>query len=117
MKKLLFILSLVLLSSCVEGIDRFDEPRDLIDREKMVDVLADLVKLEAHIKSKYVAVNQFHKVMVNSGDSLLKVYNITLNQFEESLDYYASRQDEMQGMYSDALEQLNKELGQLESDE
>ena len=116
MKHFFLIAVVLVFASCVEGIKRFEEPKNLVERGKMVEVLTDLVKLESHVKSKYVGVNQFHKIMVNSGDSLFKVHGITQKQFDESMSYYGSRQDEMQEMYSEALENLNKELGELQSE-
>ncbi len=115
MIKIGFIVLVFVLSSCVDGINRIEAPKNLIERDKMVSILTDLVKLEAHIKSKYVAVNQFHKVMANSGDSLLTEYNISYEDFDASLSYYGSRQEEMQEMYSEALENLSQELSELQS--
>jgi len=114
MIRVFFIASLLFLASCTDGVKRFDEPENLIPREKMVNVMKDLVKLEAHIQSEYISVAKFHKVMENSGDALLEKYDITLEQFSESIDYYGSRQEEMKSIYEDALNILNKELGELQ---
>ncbi|MDX2361008.1 MAG: DUF4296 domain-containing protein [Crocinitomicaceae bacterium] len=114
MSRFFIIAILVLMASCTDGINRFDEPDNLIPRDKMVEIMTDLVKLEAHIQSEYVSVARFHKVMSNSGDALLEEYDITLDQFDKSIDYYGTRQDEMQSIYNDALNLLNKELGELQ---
>jgi hypothetical protein len=116
MMRIYFIAVLLVFSSCTDGIDRVEEPANLIPRDKMVNVLKELVKLEAHVQAEYVSVNQFHKVMVNSGDSLLESFEITLEEFDNSMNYYGSRQDEMMNIYSDALERLNKELADIQSE-
>lgn len=108
------VISLLFLVSCSDGIPRIEEPDDLIPREKMVPLLTELVKLEAYITDEYGNITQYHKVMINSGDSLVKAHGFTKDQLEGSMDYYGSRQDEMQSIYKDVLEALNKELGELE---
>ena len=76
--------------------------------------MQELVKLESHIETTYVSVAKYHKVMVNSGDSLLNSFDVTMKQFDQSLEYYGSRQEEMESIYSEALDKLNKELGELQ---
>lgn len=115
MRKILFIAFVLIVSSCSDGIKRVEEPKNLIPREKMVDIMQELVKLESHIESTYISVARYHKVMVNSGDSLLLSFDVTIEEFDQSMEYYASRQDEMESIYSEALDKLNKELGELQA--
>ncbi len=117
MKQLLFIVLLATLASCFEGMQRIEAPKNLIGREKMIEVMTELVKLEGHIQDRWPGVNRFHKAMTNSGDSLFKAHNITFEQFDASMDYYGSRQKEMQDMYSEVLERLGQELGELQAGE
>ena len=116
MIRVLFI-ALLVLTSCSDGIPRVDEPENLIPREKMVPLLTDLVKLEAYVTDSFGNITQYHKVMINSGDSLLKSKGFSKEQFEKSLEYYGSRQEEMLSIYADVLERLNKDLGELERSE
>ena len=53
--------------------------------------------------------------IVTSGDSLLKSHNVDMKQYEASMDYYGSRQEIMKEIYSQALEDLNEELSDLET--
>lgn len=108
------VISLLILTSCSDGIPRIEEPDNLIPREKMVPLLTELVKLEAYITDEYGNIMKYHKVMTNTGDSLLNAKGYTVEQFEGSLDYYGSRQEDMQSIYSEVLEELNKELGELQ---
>ena len=109
------VLIVLVASSCSDGIPRLEEPDNLIPREQMITVLKEMTKLEAHIQIHYVSVDKYNKVMINSGDSLLKSYGISKEVFEESMEYYGSRQKEMQGIYSEVLDELNEELGELQS--
>lgn len=115
MKKLAFIAVFFTIISCTDGLDRLPETDNVLPRDKMVEVIRDMIKLESHIQLKYKNVGEYYKVMINSGDSLLKTKGVTRQQYEESMDYYGSRQSEMQLIYSDVLDQLNKEMGELQS--
>jgi len=105
----------LIVTSCTDEIPRVEEPQNLIPREKLVMVLSDLVKLEGHITNLYTQVHRHHKIMTNSGDSLLQVHGFSKDQFDDALAYYGSRQEEMQSIYSEVLDDLNKELGELEA--
>jgi hypothetical protein len=116
MKIFSFITLVLVLASCSDGIKRKPEPDNLIPREQMVETMSELIKLESYIQGKYPSVAQYNKVMINSGDSLLGTLNVTKDQFEASLEYYGSRQDVMKGIYDEILDDMNKELGQLNTE-
>ena len=109
MRILIGIIALI-IASCSGQIERLPKPDNLIPKEKMIDVLTDLTKLEGLVQNKYGQVSRYYRVMTASGDSLLKVHYVNRKQFEESMDYYGSRQEEMAAMYDEVLERLNKEL-------
>ncbi len=117
MKIIIFIVTLLFLFGCSAKIKRKPEPKNLIPKDKMVIVVREMVKLESFIQRKYVQVSAYHKTMVKSGDSLLLANNVTREEYEASIDYYGSRQEELQEIYSEALEDLNEELGKLEAQE
>lgn len=116
MKFFSFIVLVLVLASCSDGVTRKPKPDNLIPREQMVEAMSELIKLESYIQGKYPSVAQYNKVMINSGDSLLGTFNINKDQFEASLEYYGSRQDVMKGIYDEILDGMNKELGQLNTE-
>jgi len=109
-----FVIALLFLASCSDGVPRVEKPDDLIPRKKMVPLLTELVQLEAYITDEYGNITKYHKVMMKTGDSLLNAKGYTMDQFEGSIDYYGSRQEEMMSIYRDVLEDLNKDLGELQ---
>ncbi len=115
MKLTVFILFLFILSACSEGVKKMDPPADLIPKEKMIDLVGDLTKLESHIQNRYKVITEYHQVMVRSGDSSLSSHGVSRAQFERSMNYYGTHQKEMESIYSEALNELNKELGELDS--
>ncbi len=105
----------ILIASCTRTIDRVPEPENLIPRAKMITVLKEMMKLEAHVQTQYGQVSTYYKVMRQSGDSLLGSFKLDRKTYEASMDYYGSRQTEMQEIYSETLEKLNAELGALQA--
>ncbi len=93
-----------------------DPPKDLIQKEKMVDLMTELMKLEGHVVSKHVQLTRYYKVISNSGDSLLKSKGYNQSQFERSMDYYAFQQTDLRDIYVEVLERLNKEMADLEKE-
>lgn len=115
MKSVIFIVAFFGITSCVNGVKRVDKPANLLEREKLVEVLTEMSKMEAHIQMQYGQVTMYHKSMIKTGDSILKAHNVNLKDYENSMDYYGSRQDEMLGIYNEVLDKLNKELGELQA--
>lgn len=118
MKVFNLIFLVLLFSACGNGdqeiVDRLPEPENLIPRKEMTTILFEMAKLEGYIQSQYGSVDKYHKVMMRSGDSLLKTFDISPEQYESSLLYYGSRQSLMQEMNDDVLDELTRELGELE---
>ena len=115
MKRIIFLAIIILFGSCSDK-GAVDRPENLVPKDKMVEIIKDLTKLEAHIKINYPSVAQFHKVMIKSGDSLFSSHKVTAEDFDESMDYYGMNQQEMKDIYSEALDKLNQELGALQSE-
>lgn len=107
------VIALVLLAGCSAKIDLPDAPDDLVERDSMVVVLRKLVVLESYIQTRYQQVNTYSKIMTASGKACLEKYHIQPERFERSYDYYVSRQEVLQGIYSEVLDSLNKEVNKL----
>lgn len=114
MKKLWFVLLIGLLSSCKGSLEKVDAPKDLIPHDKMVELLADIMVLEAHIQSRYQNVQRFHKIMTTSGKTYLKSKGLTVEQYERSFTYYVSESDEMQEIILEAEERLTIKSNRLQ---
>ena len=115
MRKFLGIALLIGITSCSARVERAERPDNLIQKKEMVEIITELVKLEAHLQASYPSVAEYNKVMLNSGNKLFEKFGISHDQFEASIDYYGSRQDKMKEIYNEALDKLNSELGELEA--
>lgn len=115
MIKFLLISLVILLSACSSELKRVAEPDDLIPKEKMVQIITEMVKLESYLQASYPSVAEYNKVMINSGNKILKKFGVDHAQFERSIDYYGTHQKMMKEIYDEALDKLNSELGELEA--
>lgn len=110
MKKLLFILSLVVLVAAAGCDDPpMPEPKKLVDREKMVQMLADIHLAEAAFN------NLRHRDSIvgesSSADfyySILDKYAVQDTVFEQSFVFYASQPRQFEKMYREAMNKLNE---------
>jgi hypothetical protein len=115
MKTGLGIVVLLILSACKAEIKSIPKPDDVIPRDSLVIVLEDMMLLEGHVQSKYPQITQFHKVMRKSGDKLLAKYHMTYDRYSRSIDYYGSDQQEMQDIYNEVLESMNRKMNELQA--
>jgi len=115
MIRLLLILSIgVFVSSCRDEVNTASKPSDLIPRDTLVSVLCDMMIVESHVQIKYQSVVSYHKVMKKSGDQVLKKYRMNYDRFDRSMTYYGGRKIEMQSIYTEVMDSLNRISGQLE---
>ena len=114
-KKIAFLVVLSITFGCSEEIQRFPKPSNLIPRDTMVMVLKDISILESHVKSQFPQVNQNYKILRKSGQIVLKKYNLDTTRLNSSMSYYGSRQKEMQSIYSQVLDSINRQLAELQS--
>lgn len=110
MKKIIAYCALfMLLGACSDGLSGISKPNDLIPRDTMVLILKDMSLLESHVQTKYVHVSRFQETMKRSGKKLLDSYGVSHDRFNRSMDYYGSRQEQMQSIYTEILDSLNSE--------
>jgi hypothetical protein len=101
-------LMLVFMSACsTNPMLGTKKPSDLISTDKMVRLMIDLNLIEADLQMKYSHISFYNETMKKSGDLILKKHGFTRKQFEESFDYYASRQEEMIALNNQILDSMN----------
>ena len=96
------------LISCTEGEKAL--PDYLIEREKMVEVIADIELTQALIKLKFS--NQDALNSQELYNQVYKEFGISEEQFNKSLVYYCKTPKGTEGVYIDAIERLTeKQVG------
>jgi hypothetical protein len=109
---LIFVLFLT-FASCRDEVAGTKQPDDLIPTDTMVMVLKDLTLIESHIQMKYLQVTTYKETMKRSGQVIMDKYRISRERFESSMDYYGTRQLEMQDIYARVLDSLNLMSGKI----
>jgi hypothetical protein len=113
MKKYLGIFFLAILFSCTDQIGSKPAPDNLIEKEKFIKIMTELSLVESYVQLKYGHVSRFQETMIMSGKAIFKQYKVSPKQFEESMDYYATHQEQMLEIYTAVLESLNQESGKI----
>ncbi|WP_162126569.1 DUF4296 domain-containing protein [Flavobacterium phycosphaerae] len=106
-RSLVMVCLLFSLLSCSNGVEK---PKNLIDKDKMVDVLYDLSLLEA-IKTQHIGGGISNK---NANEYIYKKYKIDSVQLAQSNKYYASDVEEYKKIFEKVkakLDEQNKKLG------
>jgi hypothetical protein len=102
MKKVRVLLfCFVLFGSCQNG--PIEKPDNLIDQDKMVDIMFDITVLEA-MKSQTALVLETNKI--NPNTYIYKKYYIDSLQFANSDKYYASNVNK----YKEIFDAVNKKI-------
>lgn len=103
MKKIITLLVVLVFVSCKE--ETVQEPKRLIEKKVMLDVMYDLSLLEA-IKYKNPTVLDSNKI--NPRQYIFKKYKIDSLQFAQSNVYYASDYEEYKIMFEEITKRLDK---------
>ena len=107
-KKYIVFGLVVLLFSCHSS--SVEKPSNLIDKDKMVDILYDISLLEA-IKTQNISGGISSKM---GNDYIYKKYKIDSIQFAKSNKYYASDFEKYKKMFEKVKERLNAETSKID---
>ena len=110
MKKSIFFGLIVLFFGC--NSNSVEKPKNLIGKDKMVDILYDVSLLEA-IKTQNINGGMTVKM---GNDYIYKKYKIDSIQFAKSNKYYASDIVEYKKMFEKIKERLNEQTLKIDSE-
>jgi hypothetical protein len=109
MKKVIpFLIVLIILVGCKKELVK--EPKRLIEREKMVDIMYDISLLDAIKVQSPTLLDSFKN---NSNQYIFKKYKIDSTQFAQSNSYYAADYKGYEKMVKEVKDRLEKEKIQL----
>ena len=101
---LLFLLSISCNSNAVK------KPENLIEREKMVDIIYDMSILEAAKSQKPIVLEQYQ---IQSNSYVYKKYQIDSLQFANSVKYYATDFENYHTIYDSVNKRIERKLSTL----
>ena len=109
MKKISSIILLFLLSISCNSND-IKKPENLIEREKMVDIIYDLSILEAAKSQKPIVLEQYQ---IKSNVYIYKKYAIDSLQFANSVKYYSADLENYHAIYDSVNKRIDRNLKTL----
>lgn len=106
-KKILlpFLIFLSIFASCEKEV--FNTPKNLIEKEKMVDIMYDLSILEA---IKIQNASSLDTFKINSSKYIYKKHKIDSAQFAQNNIYYAADYKEYKKMFEQVKSRLDKNV-------
>ena len=107
MKIISFILSLILLSC---GNPKTEIPQDILSKNSFIGLLKDIHLAEAKFElHKTKGMENAKNELAHNYSSIYKKYEITVDDFDKTLDYYAQNPEKLEKIYTSVLEQLTKD--------
>ncbi len=111
MRFLFIIACFFTLFSCTQSLkhNAFERPEKLIPETEMVNLMAEVMVLEAHIQRKYETLNRHYLVMDASVTALIKEKGFSVKDYENSYRYYYQNREVFLSMLDQVEEKLMKE--------
>jgi len=110
------ICSLSFFISCnTKQSEQFAKPDNLIEKEKMVDLITELSILEATYQTTYEQISLYSNNLLHDADSLFMSFHTNKENYERSMEYYTHHRKEMTEIYQLVESNLKEKLEQLEN--
>lgn len=100
----------ICFASCTHELEIIEKPDRLIPADSMKLILSDLMLVESFVKVQHPNVNDFQRLMQDSGSEIFKNYNIDSTRFSESMEYYSKSQEELIEIYKSIQDSVSLEV-------
>ena len=91
-----------------------EDNQSIIPIEKFTKLIVDIQLIEAKFETiKFKNELKAKAILQNDYDSILNLHKITYDDFENSIKYYSLRDNELEIIYTNALEEIKKENSKL----
>ena len=102
-----FILCLILLS-CVN--QQKETPQNILSENSFINLLKDIHLAEAKFElHKTKGMENAKNELAHNYSTIYENYEITIDDFDKTLDYYAQHPEQLEKIYTSVLEQLTKD--------
>ncbi|GAB2874565.1 DUF4296 domain-containing protein [Hymenobacter ruber] len=88
-------------------------PADLVPREKMAQMLADLHQLEAQIESSRLSPDSSRALFLAQQKNMLWKHEVSDSTFQRSYRYYGIHNKDLNEIYAGVIDTLNKREARL----
>ncbi len=111
--KIYFIILILGLLGCSTKIERPDAPKNLIPEKEFTSVMKEMIIMETYTKQKQPILMYYFPSMRKTGQQVLKKYGVDSTSFRASFEFYSKDQDKMEEIYSNIIDEVNRELVEL----
>ena len=111
MRKLFLLLSALVIVLGCSGDGK--KPDNLLPKETMVRVLADMQIAEAKVKNLHLPLDSTRKLYALYELSIFEKYNVSSQEYLDSYKYYLENYNEMQAINNALLDTLNSRQNQI----
>ena len=88
---------------------------NIIPVAKFTDLIADIHLIEAKFETiKFKEEIKATAILQHDYDSIFSMYNVSYIDFKNSLEFYSLSNDELEKIYTNALEKIKKEKSKLD---
>ena len=102
-----FILCLILIGC---GNQQKETPQDILSENIFIDLLKDIHLAEAKFElHKTKGMENAKNELAHNYSTIYKTHEITPDDFDKTLDYYAQHPEKLEKIYTRVLEQLTKD--------
>ena len=102
-----FILCLILIGC---GNQQKETPQDILSENIFVDLLKDIHLAEAKFElQKTKGIENAKNELAHNYNAIYETHEITEDDFDKTLDYYAQHPEQLEKIYTHVLEQITKD--------
>jgi hypothetical protein len=112
MKKWLFVLAVLAFAACGTNIPAEEAPKNLIEREKFIQVMKDVQLLEAIRKQKMIREDDPESTLASYYKQVFEKHQITEESFTQTFTWYYGQPKEMIEIYEAVFEELSLMQGE-----
>lgn len=92
-------------------------PENLIDRDKLVLIIADVEITESALRQKQNVGHEIKNIKETYYHSIFSKYNISREQFDSSMTYYKQDPEVMDKIYEDVITRLSMMESEIQLEE
>jgi hypothetical protein len=109
----LFFIALIMLSLGCKPANKQSKPKNIIGRDTMVMILADIHLLETSLGIKVFEDRKMNETRNHIKEKIYKKYLVNKKQFRLSYDYYAMQSATIDSIYIDVISEISKRQAEL----
>lgn len=114
--KIIYVISLILVVFGCSSND-LERPSDIINDDKLIEILADFHIMDAASKQNRIKNNHKNYVKYKQYLKILKMHKVSKEQFEKSIDFQKQNPKDFEQLYIKVTDRLKEIKANLPSDD